>query len=190
MSAIIRAYGADFDVDAFLADCSLPVCATMRKGEPVFPNAKPNGEKHTSSGLHIVASEADFEEFPKQVAESTEFLRINADEIRRLLTFPGIEWAILDYGVARRDVAIQCDYLPPELLLLAGSLGLGIELSAYPWKDDSTGAQPAGCAGRRDSSAIDNPSQASVTTDEPIDVEQTMDVNRPPAPQPRAKSPQ
>lgn len=37
MSAVSRAYGDDFDVDAFLAGCTLPVCAVKRWGEPVFP---------------------------------------------------------------------------------------------------------------------------------------------------------
>jgi hypothetical protein len=38
----------------------------------------------------------------------------------------------LDFGCWFRDVAAQFEYLPPELLVRAGSLGIGIELSFYP----------------------------------------------------------
>ena len=30
------------------------------------------------------------------------------------------------------DVAVQCDRFPPDLLRLAGDMGLGIEISLYP----------------------------------------------------------
>ena len=43
----------------------------------------------------------------------------------------------LDFGYGRcPTAAVQCDYLPPELLALAGSLGIGIELSLYPADKD------------------------------------------------------
>ena len=45
---------------------------------------------------------------------------------------PGVEDMRLDFGIERRDVAVQCDYLPPDLIRVAALLGLGIELSQYP----------------------------------------------------------
>lgn len=42
----------------------------------------------------------------------------------------------MDFGIARGDVAVQCDYFPPELIRLARELGLGIELSQYPLSDE------------------------------------------------------
>jgi hypothetical protein len=51
--------------------------------------------------------------------------------VRRLAGWPGIECVTLE----RRDVAVQCDELPAVLVRLAGSLGLGIELSHYPARD-------------------------------------------------------
>jgi hypothetical protein len=132
MPAVLRAYGADFDVDAFLADSTLSVCAVKRRGEPVYPKSQPNGRRHEQSGVHVSASDADFSEFRRQVEESVAFLRDNAAEIRRLCEFVGVEGVTLDFGIARRDVSIQCDHLPAELIRLAGSLGLEIELSHYP----------------------------------------------------------
>jgi len=40
-------------------------------------------------------------------------------------------------------VALQCDYLPPELVCIAGSLGLGIELSQYPPEAVESNAEPS-----------------------------------------------
>jgi hypothetical protein len=133
MSAVLRAYGANFDVDAFLAGCRLSVCAVKRRGEPVFPASQPNGRRHEQSGVHVLTSDADFREFGRQVEESVAFLQGNSAELRKLCEFPGVERVTLDFGIARRDeVAVQYDHLPAELVRLAGSLGLGIELSHYP----------------------------------------------------------
>jgi hypothetical protein len=140
MSAVLRAYGWDFDVDAFLAGCALPVCAVKRRGEAVFPASQPNGRRHERSGVHISASDADFSEFPQQVEEATAFLRANAAEVRRLCEFPGVEGVTLDFGIARRDVAVQCDLLPAELVQQAGLLGLAIELSQYPVEESANRA--------------------------------------------------
>jgi hypothetical protein len=133
MPAVLRAYGADFDVDAFLAGCTLPVCAVKRRGEPVFPVSQPNGRQHERSGVHVSASDADFTEFRQQVEESVAFLRGNSAEVQLLCEFPGVKSVTLDFGLVRRDdVAIQCDHLPSELVRLAGSFGLSLELSHYP----------------------------------------------------------
>ena len=133
MPAVLRGYGADFDVDAFLAGCTLPVCAVKRRGEPAFPASQPNGRRHEWSSVHVSVSDADFTEFRRQVEESVAFLRGNATQVRLLCEFPGVKGVTLDFGIARRDdVAIQCDHVPAELVRLAGSLGLDIELSHYP----------------------------------------------------------
>lgn len=132
MSAVLRACGDAFDVDAFLAGCTLPVCAIHRKGEPVFPASQPDGRRHERSSVHVAASDADFDEFPRQTAEAAEFLQAEFEQVRRLVEWPGVEGVTLDFGVERRDVVVQCDVLPPKLVQVAGLLGLGIELSQYP----------------------------------------------------------
>ena len=50
------------------------------------------------------------------------------ETIREMLLEP----RSLDRGYFRRDAAVQCDYLPPQLLAIAGRYGIGIELSLYP----------------------------------------------------------
>lgn len=68
----------------------------------------------------------------RQAGDAIFFLRRHQTEFGRLAKFPGLTDRRLDFGYDRRDVIIQCDYLPPELLTLAGELGIGIELSLYP----------------------------------------------------------
>jgi hypothetical protein len=134
MSAVIKAKGEHFDVDAFLLGCTLPVCSVYRRGQPIFRRA---GPVHMSSGVHTVASDADFDQFARQEAEATGFLRNHFEQLRRLRSFPGIESVTLHFGIDRRNVYIQCDSLSPELVTLAGSLGLGISLSIYPGPHES-----------------------------------------------------
>ncbi len=146
MSAVIKASGEQFDVDAFLAGCTLPVWTVYRRGERRFPGSQTNKDQLTASGVHVVASSADFDEFPKQVAEATEFLRAQAKELLRLRSFPGVQMVNIDFGVERRDVAIQCDYLSQELIGLAGSLGMGIAFSIFPGQWETSEAQQGGPA--------------------------------------------
>ncbi len=140
MSAILRAAGRDFDVDAFLASSTLKPCKVHHRGEPRIPGSQtdPGARPNEASGLNLVASEADFDEFEKQVADATEFLLAESEEIRRLVECPGVDGVTLDFGIERRDVAVQCDVLPAELVRVAGTLGLSIELTQYPPKDESS----------------------------------------------------
>ena len=47
------------------------------------------------------------------------------------MKIPSVEIATLDFGISQRDVAAQFDYFQPELVRIAGKLGLGLELSQY-----------------------------------------------------------
>ena len=136
MAAVLRAYGDDFRVDAFLAGCTLPVCAVKRQGEPVFPASRPNGRRHERSGVHVSVSNAGFDEFSRQVAEAEAFLRAQSEQVRRLAEWPGVDGVTLDFGIERRSVAVQCELLPAALVRVAGALGLAIELSQYPASEE------------------------------------------------------
>jgi hypothetical protein len=135
MPVVVRAYGKNFDVDAFLAHCTLPVCAVKHLGTPVHPASEPDGRRYTESGVHVLAGDGDFSDFPLQVEQAIAFLRSNESELRRLSTFPGVEIATLDFGIEHRDVIFQFDRLSAELLQLAGALGLDIEISQDPTAD-------------------------------------------------------
>jgi hypothetical protein len=141
MTAILRAYGNEFDVDAFLRDCPLPVCAVKRRGEPMFPASQTNLTKHDRSGVHVVASDAEFHEFPRQVSESAAFLQRHFEQVQRMCKWPGVEGVTLDFGVVRRDSVVESDVLSKELIRVAGELGIAIEISRYPAQDSKEDAE-------------------------------------------------
>ena len=130
MSCMLRASGVSFDVDAFCGATSLPVAARHRLGEP-----RRAGSTYSRSSVSVDVSDADFSDLPRQVADAIAFLERHAEEVRRLVAFPGVESAELDFGVAWRDVAAQFDSLPPPLVSLAGALGLGLTISHYAMCD-------------------------------------------------------
>jgi hypothetical protein len=135
MSCVLRADGSDFLVDRFLEGSELTPCTVYRMGEPRFTAIRSQGKVHESSGFHVSVSDSDFDNLHGQIQDAISFLEKNKVELERLRTFPGVERLTLDFGIARRDISAQYDYFPPELLYLAGSLGVGIELSQYPVED-------------------------------------------------------
>ena len=121
-----HASGEAFSVDEFLAASSLTPYRVYHRGEQ---NGR--GELWQESGFCVdVSDEGD--DFSAECREVLHFLQEFELELSRLGHFPGVSDRRLDLGYFRRDVEVQCDYLPPEVLALAGSLGIGIELSLYP----------------------------------------------------------
>jgi len=116
-------------VDRFLEESSLTPYDVYRKGELRLVT---NQQLHESSGLKVEVSNAEFEDWQKQVADAISFLKQNRKELERLCRFPGVEGACLDFALSKRDVFCQQDTLPAELLYLAGSIGLDISLSQFP----------------------------------------------------------
>ena len=71
----------------------------------------------------------------QEVRDAIAFLSSNFDALRSVLSNSDVEDAWLDFGYFLRignGTFAQCDYLPPELLRLAGQLNIGIELTLYP----------------------------------------------------------
>ena len=128
------AKGEGFDVDSFLIGSSLLPDEVFHRGEYLFPKTKKRLQ--TQSGFMIVASDT-WGKLKPQVADVIEFLQENELELSRLSTYPGVTTLCLDFPYERRKGAVtQSDTLPPELLLLAGSLGITIELTLYPPDED------------------------------------------------------
>jgi hypothetical protein len=130
---VLRACGDDFDVDAFLTTSTLHPNGVWHRGE-----SRSRSKLHSENGFNIVVTEHG--KLKEDVPEALSFLSANEAELIRLRDFPGVKSLCLDFGHWQRDVAVQCDYLPSELLVLAGKLGLGIALSLYPASDDETEA--------------------------------------------------
>ncbi|GFE58738.1 DUF4279 domain-containing protein [Geobacter sp. AOG1] len=129
MACVFRVFGDNLEIDALLEKLNMEPYRLWRKGEP--RNWRfPEGKKSECSGACFTASDAEMWEFPIQVEETTEFLKMHEKDIKTIVAFPNAE-AALDFGIELKRDFLNCDYLPPELLRLAGNLGIGIELSHY-----------------------------------------------------------
>jgi hypothetical protein len=95
------------------------------------------GKFHSDSGANFVASEADLDEFNRQLEEATQFLEQHATVIAKITAYPAIESAILDFGVAlNAGYVSQSSYLPPAFIKLAADAGIGVEISHYACSKD------------------------------------------------------
>ena len=132
MGAYFRAIGDEFDVDAFLAGSVLDPDQVFHRGEPgSIIRSKPC----EATGFAIQISRG-FGRLQDHIEEVLSFLREHELELGRLSRYEGVTELSLDFGYERcPEAVIQCDYLPAELVALAGSLGVGIELSLYPASD-------------------------------------------------------
>ena len=124
--------GDDLDVDEFLARFEIRPEGMFRRGEP-----KPRGKGlHTRSRFWLEVSDCGFDDFAGQIQDAIAFL--SAERWQPMLATaaqtPGLEqW--LTFGIERLDVEefpLQCNYLPPELVALAGRHRVGIAVDHYP----------------------------------------------------------
>lgn len=130
---VLRVVGRAFDVDDYLSGSPLNPCHVWRAGEPRSGNRPP----HDDSGLNILVSDAPADDLAYQVEDAISFLTAHHGELGRLMASSGVDGAVLDFGIERRDVVVQCDTLPAPLIRLAGGLGLAIEMSQYPVATDT-----------------------------------------------------
>jgi hypothetical protein len=123
---VLRASGDQFDPESFLRDSTLQPCNIFLKGE-----RRSESSVWDECGITVPTSEAEMDDFPRQVEDSIKFLRSNREELLRLRAFQGVEDLRIDFGVNRRKVSAQYQFFPSELVILVAQLGMGLELSIY-----------------------------------------------------------
>lgn len=131
MSCVLRIYGKKFNLDKFLTQSSLKPSAVFRKGEPRIKD-NPKWKKHLENGVNIGLSYESFDNLDGQIKDAIKFLKKNKKELKRTIASKEINgiW-VLDFAIKRRDVAVQFEEFPQELLLLLGSLGITLQVSYY-----------------------------------------------------------
>jgi hypothetical protein len=135
MSCVLRISGKKFDVISFLKDTNLKPYKIFKKGELIGPTAK-SKNRYIDNGCYFDVSKAEFNNVDKQISDSIRFLKKNFSHFEALSQY-GLrpkDKPVLDFGIESRlkkNTVVQCDRLPPELLLLCGQLGFAIELSQY-----------------------------------------------------------
>jgi len=79
----------------------------------------------------------EFGNLRKQIKDAVAFLKDNnnSKQLSILAKYPGVEGLDLDFGVNRKDCdkfPVKWYNFPPDLLRLAGNLGIGLEITFYP----------------------------------------------------------
>ncbi|SKA09321.1 hypothetical protein [Sediminibacterium ginsengisoli] len=127
--------GKHFDADDFFKKSKLRGYTINYKGTPIFKN-KPDGKKMMHTSASIQTSSAGFNDMPKQVKDTIQYLERNRAKLENILLTRHIDYAILDFGVALRidhqNILIQSEILSKKLIKLAGELGLSIDITIYP----------------------------------------------------------
>ena len=86
-----------------------------------------------TSGFSVDTSKAEFSDFTKQVKDTIKFLQKNQQALFTISKATDLKEFRLDFGVDSQTVGFYnfCGRFPPKLLLLAGNLGITIEISVY-----------------------------------------------------------
>lgn len=133
MSSILRISGQSLDVVALLSMYSLPFDRVWKKGEPRVLK----GKFYSDSGASFLASDAGLDEFDRQVSEAIDYLERHASVIAKMVVFPGVQNAVLDFGFSLYEGNVaKFAFLPPKLVQLAASAGIAVEISHYACSKD------------------------------------------------------
>jgi hypothetical protein len=121
---MFTASGLNFDVDGFLRGSSLKPFTVYHQGEsPKAGNIlfRPQEEP----GFMLLVSHDDKPKLVEQGLAALDFIAANNQEFEHLIEV-GAEKLLLNFGLAKHQIAKRPQYLPPELLLAMGRSGIGL----------------------------------------------------------------
>jgi hypothetical protein len=139
IGCVLRFSGDEFNVNALLSHITIKPCHVRKKGHPTFG---PESRVATYTGFNISTSDASEHDLNTQISDTLTFLQGHENELAYIMSFPGIASAEIDFSVecrvGTRESFIQNKRLPSALLLIAGRLGIDINLSLYPPTSSNT----------------------------------------------------
>ncbi|MGN6181112.1 MAG: hypothetical protein ACTHNW_18160 [Mucilaginibacter sp.] len=128
---MLRISGENFDVDAFVEKTTMPGFRKYYKGEPKVKSSKRRNEH---SGGSIATSEADFDDFKGQIADTIQFLTEYKNNLMIIASTPDIDYAVIDFGInsaINEHKLMQTFYFTKALIKLCAELNIEIVLSIY-----------------------------------------------------------
>ncbi|MDT0584351.1 MULTISPECIES: hypothetical protein [Alteromonadaceae] len=129
MACYLRVYGDDLNVIELLEAHNIKPSKIWKKGLPRFKSAP--SKLNSNSGFNVLISGAEWDEFEKQKLDALKYLEEHKSTLSSIAMYSGVDSGYLDFGIEWRDVTVQCDSFPPNLIKLVGQIGFGIELSQY-----------------------------------------------------------
>jgi hypothetical protein len=126
---VLKVYSDTDSFQAFEKTTKIPVYSRYDKGDGMGKNQVRNDYR-----ISFDVSEKDWDDFDGQVEDTIKFLTKYYHDIEQLFKTHNITTAYLDFPLYSRlygDIVNQNDHLPRDLIILAGRLSLGIEMSIY-----------------------------------------------------------
>ena len=128
MSCILRVSGKNLEIGALLRQLPFAPYRIWCKGSVDEIRKKVS----VDSGAAFEIRGADLDEFDLQIEDATAFLEKHGASLKAMTEFPGVEYAVLDFGIEVRDeYVVYSDCLPATFIQAAATSGLDIELSHY-----------------------------------------------------------
>src|SRR4030095_5129719 len=131
---VLRVAGKQLDVDRYLALSGLTADKVFRADEPRWTSQR-DGKRNEMSGFTVEVSRGSWSNLAEQARDAIGFLKQHEAALTGLRAAPGVEDMRLDFRVDlridRENVMAQFDYFPPELVSLAGALGVRLYLSVF-----------------------------------------------------------
>jgi len=128
---VLKAFSNSRSFKGFAETTAMPVYSCLDKGEVLNPKTRSLTEENRIS---FDVSEKEWNDFPGQVADAIAFLTKWETDLNKLIADFEPEDVTLDFPLYSRlndRIINQNDYLPKELIILAGRLGLCIGMSIY-----------------------------------------------------------
>ena len=128
---VLKIYSDINSFKEFSERTEIPVFSVFDKGE--YRN-KSQTRKSAENVVSLDVSDREWDDFPGQVSDAICFLSSHYDELLELMGSIGDVKACLDFPIYSRlseEIVNQNDYIPRELVVLAGKLNLEIGMSQY-----------------------------------------------------------
>ena len=133
--AVLHVSGERFDPNDVLPSLALLPYRVWRRGESVAPTGPSSKRIYESGGFSCVVSRADGL-LAAEASDALAFLTEHRVALASLRDYAAVDDVRIDFGhylrIDNALVTVQVDSLGPELLRLAGELGVGFEFSLYP----------------------------------------------------------
>lgn len=130
MGCVLHFFGDTADVAELERLCPTEPCNVFRKGQA--KSSRPNARLARTSGISVVASDAEFELLEQQQVDALAFLRRHHVALHAMRSVQGVETASIDFGSTMRNVYVQGDSFEPDLLAEIANLRMRLVLSQYP----------------------------------------------------------
>jgi hypothetical protein len=123
--------GLDFDVDEFLKTTVIKPFSVFHKGKMVI-GPDQTQVLRSNSGFIVLIDLEGAKPLNHHIQKANDYLKIHRTTLKKSAQF-GADDLRLNFFYPNLKVYDLAHYLPPDLLLLAGRIGIGIEMSAIDY---------------------------------------------------------